>query len=374
MKIVVVTGCTGMDGSNMVDYLLANTNYLIVGIARHSSNPNRQNLREALNSRRFNLMSGDLTDAMTINELVRNLNPDYWINFGGQSSVAESWTSPETTFDVNALGVLKCLEAIKNFCPKCRFFSAGSSEEFGQAVFSPQTLDHPVLPRSPYGASKAAARNLVKIYRETHGLYAVHGIMYNHEGVRRGDEFVTRKITKGVARLLYEAVSEAAPIELGNLDACRDWSDSEDFMDGVWRMLNQDDFRPDLQKKWDGTGKLLIPQSANIEHTRFLSKEIKEYILASGECHTVREFIEVAFEYAGIRGRWWNGTNAPEDEEFILNVTSKRIPLVVVNQKFYRKSEPQSLIGDSSLIRRDLQWSPKTSFQDLVKKMVSNDI
>ena len=240
MKIIV-TGVLGQDGANMVEYLLKNTAAEIYGMIRRSSNPNFVNCNGFISNPRFNLVYGDLSDSVSIDNLVREIQPDYFINFGAQSFVGCSWTIPLQTFDINATGVARCLEAIRRFKPNCRFYSAGSSEEFGDVATIPQDINHPIRPRSPYGASKAACRHLVKVYRESYNLYAIHGILFNHEGTKRGEEFVTRKITNGVARI-HHAINNGKsfePIELGNLDAKRDWSDSEDFVDGVWKMLNQ---------------------------------------------------------------------------------------------------------------------------------------
>ena len=200
---VLVTGILGQDGANMVEYLLANTDAKIFGMIRRTSNPNFVNCKKFINDKNFQIVYGDLSDSISIDTLVRDIQPDYFINFAAQSFVACSWDLPLQTFDVNASGVARCLEAIRRFQPKCRFYSAGSSEEFGDVEFTPQDINHPIRPRSPYGASKAAARHLVKVYRDSYNLYAVHGLLFNHEGTKRGEEFVTRKISRGVARINY---------------------------------------------------------------------------------------------------------------------------------------------------------------------------
>jgi GDPmannose 4,6-dehydratase len=253
---------------------------------------------------------------------------------------------PLHVMDVNANGVLRCLEAIKNFSPKCRFYSAGSSEQFGDVDYSPQDIKHPMKPRSPYGASKCAAHHLVKVYRESYDLYAVHGILFNHEGTKRGEEFVTRKITKGVARIhhkLKNGCQEFDPISLGNIYAKRDWSDSEDFVDGVWLMLNE-------------------------------QKEPKDYVLASGETHTIKEFVEKSFGYAGIKGHWVEVEDSPEQTRYIHDCDDRYYDLVVINPEFYRPAEVELLLGDSTPIRKEVGWKPKSTFDGLVKKMVKHDI
>lgn len=344
---VLITGILGQDGSNMVEYLLKNTEAKIFGMIRRTSNPNFINCKTFLNNERFQLVYGDLSDNVSIDNLVREIQPDYFINFAAQSFVGCSWDIPLQTFDVNATGVARCLEAVRRFQPNCRFYSAGSSEEFGDVSYTPQDINHPIRPRSPYGASKAAARHVVKVYRESYKLYAVHGILFNHEGTRRGPEFVTRKISLGVARIIHAIKNNLtfAPIELGNLDSKRDWSDSEDFMDGVWKMLNQ--------------------------------KKPKDYILSSNETHTVREFIEKSFNAAGIEG-YWHGNGVSEEYSvttpYALKNDIASSVLVKINPKFYRPAEVELLLGDSNPAREELGWNPKISFDNLVSRMVKFDI
>ena len=344
---VLVTGILGQDGANMVEYLLANTDAKIFGMIRRTSNPNFVNCKKFINDKNFQIVYGDLSDSISIDTLVRDIQPDYFINFAAQSFVACSWDLPLQTFDVNASGVARCLEAIRRFQPKCRFYSAGSSEEFGDVEFTPQDINHPIRPRSPYGASKAAARHLVKVYRDSYNLYAVHGLLFNHEGTKRGEEFVTRKISRGVARINYSIKNHLPfePIELGNLDAKRDWSDSEDFVDGVWKMLNQE--KPN------------------------------EYILSSNETHSIREFVEKAFEAAGIEGVW-HGERTSEQfsisTESYQKINGHSSVLVKINEKFYRPAEVDLLLGDSTPARQELGWIPQVSFEKLVSKMVKFDI
>jgi GDPmannose 4,6-dehydratase len=337
-KKVIVTGITGQDGSYMVDYLLENTSHEIFGMVRRSSNLNTVNISHFLDNPRVKLVTGDLSDSQSIDSLVKEIKPDYFINLAAQSFVGSSWQIPEQTFEIGAVGVIRCLEAIRKHYPSCRFYNAGSSEELGDVDYSPQNEKHPLKPRSPYGAAKAAARHIVKVYRESYNLYAIQGLLYNHESERRGVEFVTRKITKGVARIKHSLDNNIpfAPLELGNIDAKRDWSHAADFVDGIWKMLNQD--------------------------------QPKEYILSSGETHTVREFIEIAFSEAGINGAWQgegiNETLIGKDESV----------LVKINPEFYRPAEVDLLWGDSKQARISLTWLPKILFRDLVSRMVKNDI
>jgi GDPmannose 4,6-dehydratase len=369
MGKVLITGILGQDGANMAEYLLTNTEHNIYGMMRRASNPNFKNCLSFKNNPRVQFVYGDLTDSVSIDSLISTIKPDYLINFGAQSFVGCSWDLPLQTFDVNATGVLRCLEAIRKNKPDCRFYSAGSSEEFGDVLTVPQDITHPLRPRSPYGASKAAARSIVKVYRESYGLYAVHGILFNHEGVKRGEEFVTRKITKGVAKIKQsmEAGKSFNPIELGNLDARRDWSDSEDFVDGVWKMINQELWRDDLKLQAQSK-KTLDKQSL---------KDIKDYILSSDETHSIREFVELAFKAVGINGIWHgNGVNEQYSisTEYANSEDLKSSVLVKINEKFYRPAEVDLLIGNSNPARTELNWLPKIKFEDLVKKMVVHDV
>jgi GDPmannose 4,6-dehydratase len=349
MKNVVVTGILGQDGANMAEYLLSRCDISckVYGMMRRSANPNFVNTKKFEKHPNFEFIYGDLSDEVSIDKIVKDIQPDYFINFAANSFVGCSWDMPLQVMEVNAIGVLRCLESIRKFKQDCRFYSAGSSEEWGDVDYSPQDIEHKIKPRSPYGASKAAARHLVKVYKESHGLYAVHGILFNHEGTKRGEEFVTRKITKNVARLKRSLnaylesgyQSSISPMELGNLDAKRDWSDSEDFVEGVWLMMNQD--------------------------------SPKDYILSSGETHSIREFVQKAFSFAEINGEW-KGEGL--DEEFGIYIKSNWITLLKINKEFFRPAEVDLLLGDSTPIRQELGWEPKVSFDKLVQKMVDYDL
>ena len=347
MKNVIITGISGQDGSYMIDYLLENTNYNIFGAVRRLSKPNYSNFSQHLNNNRFKIVTLDLSDSQSIDNVVREVSPDYFINFAAQSFVGSSWQIPEQTFDAGAMGVLRCLEAVRKHSPKCRFYNAGSSEEFGDVKYAPQDERHPLSPRSPYGAAKCAARHIVKVYRESYNLFAIQGYLFNHESPRRGEEFVTRKITKGVARI-FKAIKNKQPFEpiyLGNIDAKRDWSHAIDFVDGIWKMVNQE--KPN------------------------------EYVLSSNETHTIREFIELAFKEAGIEG-FWHGQGTNEEfsvstEYAIKNEVNSSV-LVKIDPKFFRPAEVDLLLGDSSKARLELGWNPKWSFYQLAKDMVSQDI
>jgi len=353
-KVCVITGVTGQDGSHMIDYLLENTDLFIVGGVRRLSVYNHKNIKHIKNDR-FILLNFDLTDAHSISRTVEKLQPDYFINFAAQSFVASSWDFARQTWATNSTAVLDILEAIRLYKPNCRLYQAGSSEEFGNVIYAPQDEKHPLRPRSPYGASKAAARQLIKVYRDSYSLYAIQSWLFNHEGTRRGEEFVTRKITKGVARI-YHSIKEDKPfdpIELGNLDAKRDWSDAEDFVQGVWMMLNQDKYN----SNYNG-----VPS---------------EYVLSSNETHTIREFVEKAFEHAGINGSWIyvDPDGTAEDEIFCRKKPDGQYEVLVkINPKFYRPAEVELLLGDSTKARNELGWKPKISFDNLIEKMVKSDI
>jgi GDPmannose 4,6-dehydratase len=339
MKKVLITGILGQDGANMAEYLLSLNDIYVYGMMRRSGSPNYYNIKDFKDHERFRLVDGDLSDEISINNVFLETMPDYFINFGANSFVGCSWDMPLQVFDVNTLGVIRCLEAIKKHKRSCRFYSAGSSEEFGDVDYSPQDIKHPIKPRSPYGASKAATRHLVKVYRESYDLFAIHSILFNHEGIKRGEEFVTRKITKGVARI-SSAINQGNdfdPILLGNIHAKRDWSDSEDFVQGVWLMLNQD--------------------------------EPKEYILSSNETHSIKEFVELSFKAAGIQGEW----QGKDLNEKYISTENKTI-LMEINKDFYRPAEVELLYGDSTPARTELGWNPKYSFNDLVNRMTENDI
>lgn len=336
-KKVIITGVTGQDGSYMADFLLKETDCEIYGIVRRASTNNQKNIQHLLENPRVKFLTGDLTDSQSIDNIIRDIQPDYFINFAAQSFVTASWQIPEQTFDIDAIGVIRCLEGIRKHVPNCRFYNAGSSEEFGDVDYSPQDNEHPLKPRSPYGAAKAAARHIVKVYRESYNLFAIQGLLYNHESPRRGEEFVTRKITKQVAKIkkAIDYKYPFSPLELGNIYSERDWSHSKDFIEGIWLMLNKN--------------------------------EPKEYILASGETHTVKEFVKLAFSIANINGEWV-GENL--NEKFIYN----NLELVIINPNLYRPAEVSTLLGDPSTAKLELKWRLNTTFYDLVKEMVEYDI
>lgn len=336
-KKIIITGVTGQDGSYMADFLLEETDHEIYGMVRRASTNNNHNIKHLINNPRFKLITGDLADSQSIDNIVKEIQPDYFINLAAQSFVGASWQIPEQTFDINAIGVIRCLEAIRKHVPDCRFYNAGSSEELGNVDYSPQDEEHPLKPRSPYGAAKAAARHVVKVYRESYNLFAIQGLLYNHESPRRGEEFVTRKITKEIARIkkALDSNIDFEPLQLGNIYARRDWSHSKDFVKGIWLMINH--------------------------------KSPKEYILASGEAHTVKDFVQKAFSFVDIYGDWYD---SDLKERFIFNKKT----LVKINPIFYRPAEVDLLLGDSQKAKLELKWRPDISFHDLVEEMVISDL
>lgn len=398
MQKIIISGITGQDGYYMSKYLLDKGGYEVLGGIRRTSQVIDQNLKEQLSNSNFQLVPLDLNDVHSITSLIKNEKPDFFINLGASTFVADSWNNPDAYFRTNCLSLIHILEAVRHFAPNCRVYSAGSSEQFGNVDYSPQNIEHPNKPRSIYGASKASAGMICKIYRESYGLYVVHGLLYNHESRLRQNYFVTRKITQGVARIkkTLELNQSFEPLVLGNINTKRDWSFAGDFMDGIWRMLNQEIYRKDEGKPLTSIdywglhpihgAKLETIQSAATrtekEYRDYLVSKIKEYILASGETHSIREFIETAFEVAGIPIIDTNkdridlcvdSTNKSKGQQINYTDTLGR-PLVVVSREFYRPAEVDILQGDSSPARTELGWEPKISFKQLVREMVEADI
>jgi len=304
-----------MDGSHMADFLLQK-NYEIFGLERRVSNRNRTNTQHLTG--KINFISGDLTDQ---NSLLRALNesrPDEVYNFAAQSFVGESWNTPEFTSSVTGLGVLRMLEAIREHRSPVKFYQASTSEMFGKAVECPANEKTPFYPRSPYGVSKLYGHWITKNYRESYDMFNCSGICFNHESERRGLEFVTRKITDGVAKI---SLGISDHITLGNLDAKRDWGYAVDYVEAMWLMLQQDE--PD------------------------------DYVIATGECHSVKEFLDVSFQCVGISD-WSN--------------------YVRQDKRFMRPAEVDVLIGDCSKAQKVLNWTSTTSFEKLVKIMVDSDV
>lgn len=317
MKRALITGVNGMDGSHLADILLEK-GYKIFGVERRSSVKNRTNTKHLEGNPNFEWVVGDLSDQNSLLRCLKIAEPDEVYNLAAQSFVGESWNTPEHTSDITGLGVLRMLEAIREYGKPVKFYQASSSEMFGRMVENPASETTPFYPRSPYGVAKLYGHWITKNYRESYGMFNVSGILFNHESERRGMEFVTRKITHNVAKI---ALGLSDGFSLGNLDAKRDWGYSPDFMEAAWMMLQQD--KPD------------------------------DYVVATGETRSVREFLTAAF--AGVDIIDW--------ERY-----------VTVDPKFFRPAEVDVLRGDYSKIHNNLGWVPKTEFTHWVGQMVSNDI
>ena len=315
MKRALITGINGMDGSHLADLLLEK-GYEVFGMERRTSSPNRTNTSHL--EGKITFVNGDLTDQNSLVRCLKESNPDEVYNLGAMSFVGESWNTPEQTGDVNGLGTLRMLEAIREYGKKVRFYQASTSEMFGRMVENPAKESTPFYPRSPYGVAKLYGHWITKNYRESYDMFATSGILFNHESERRGIEFVTRKITDGVARIHLGLEDK---ITLGNLDAKRDWGYSPDYCEAMWLMLQQD--KPD------------------------------DYVISTGETHSIRDFLDVAFQNIGVTN--WTG-------------------YVGQDERFMRPAEVDVLRGDSTKAQTELGWKPKTSFEDLVGNMIKNDI
>lgn len=336
-KTALISGITGQDGSYLTELLLKK-GYTVHGIIRRSSSFNTfridhiYNNPDYLNSRFF-LHYGDLTDSSNLNRLVEKVKPNEIYNLGAQSHVQVSFEVPEYTAEVDGIGTLRFLDAIKETGINTRFYQASTSEMFGKVKEVPQNEDTPFYPRSPYGAAKVYAYWVVVNYREAYDIFACNGILFNHESERRGKTFVTRKITVAVSKIILGLENK---LLLGNLDAKRDWGYAPEFVEGMWKMLQVE--KPD------------------------------DYILATNETHAVREFVEESFKYFNEEIEW---KGSGKDEVGILKSTGKEV--VGINPRYFRPTEVELLIGDYSKAEKDLGWKPKTKFKDLVKIMIKAD-
>ncbi len=314
MRKALITGISGQDGSHLAEWLLS-LDYRVYGLVRHSSSshlPRLEPLRDQVE-----LIPGDLLDGGCLARVIDEVQPDEVYNLAAMSFVPASWQQPHHTAEVTGLGVLRVLEALRMHCPGAKFFQASSSEMFGKVRETPQRETTPFHPRSPYGVAKVFGHHLTVNYRESYGLFACSGILFNHEGPRRGLDFVTRKITHAVARVKLGLASE---VRLGNLDARRDWGYAKDYVEAMWLMLQQD--TPD------------------------------DYVIATGQTHSVAEFVEEAFTSVGLD---WHDH-------------------VRTDPAFLRPPESAQLVGDTTKIRTALGWTPRTTFRELVHLMVQSDL
>ncbi len=310
----MITGITGQDGSYLAEFLLAK-GYRVHGLERRASNKNHTNVKHLLS--KVTMVSGDLLDEASLVHAIKQADPDEVYNLASQSFVGDSWRQPVFTGEVTGLGATRMLDAIRQVNAKIKFYQASSSEMFGAAKETPQSEKTQFYPRSPYGVAKLYAHWITVNYRESYGMFAASGILFNHESPRRGMEFVTRKITDGVARIKLGLAKE---LRLGNLDSKRDWGFAGDYVEAMWLMLQQE--------------------------------QPKDYVIATGETHSVREFIQEAFDHVGLDWKRY----------------------VKIDKTFFRPAEVDYLCGDASRAKKELGWKPKVGFRELVRMMVDGDI
>lgn len=318
MPVAFITGITGQDGSYLAEYL-SEQGYEVYGLVRRASTNHYWRIRHLLEDDAIELLEGDLSDQTSLDRAVRQVSPDEVYNLAAQSFVGTSFKQPIYTGDVTGLGVTRLLEAVKENAPDARFYQAGTSELFGKVVESPQNEETPFYPRSPYGIAKLFGHWMTINYREAEDMYAVNGILFNHESPRRGEEFVTRKITLGAARIKHGLQEE---LRLGNLDAKRDWGDAREYVRAMHRMLQQN------------------------------PNDLNDYVIGTGETHTVRECVQIAFDEAGL-----------DYEDY-----------VIVDERFHRPTEVDVLWSDPSRAEKDLPWSSTVSFEELIRDMVQTDL
>ena len=332
--IALITGITGQDGSYLAELLLSK-GYEVHGMIRRHSTICTDRIEHILNDKNFSLHYGDMTDSHNLTALIREINPDEVYNLAAQSHVGTSFEVPEYTAEVTGVGAIRLLEAIRQVNPKIKVYQASTSELFGGLPeTAPQSEKTPFYPKSPYGAAKLYAYWVTVNYREAYNMFACNGILFNHESPRRGTDFVTRKITTAIAKIM---TGKQDKISLGNLNAKRDWGFAGDYVEGMWLILQQD--KPD------------------------------DFVLATGETRTVREFVEAAFNEVDIKIEW---RGAGVDEKGYCAKTGKL--LVDVNPKYFRPAEVDLLLGDPSKAEKILGWKRKTSFKELVKIMVESDL
>jgi GDPmannose 4,6-dehydratase len=340
MKKALITGITGMDGSHLAELLLEK-GYEVHGIIRRTSTFNTDRIDHIFD--KLKLHYGDVTDPLVISNLVSQIQPDEIYNLAAQSHVKVSFEIPYYTAQVDGLGTLAILEAVKNHCPKARVYQASTSELYGGMDYNmPETgytETSQMHPRSPYGVAKLYGLWITKNYRESYGMHISNGILFNHEGERRGETFVTRKITMGLARIKKSLLekTEFETLKLGNLYSKRDWGYAKDYVEGMWRMLQQD--KPD------------------------------DYVLATNETHSIKEFVDLAIEQCGFDVEW---IGEGIDEKLVTK--SGRKVIVEIDSKYYRPAEVDTLLGDYSKAKNILGWEPNVTFENLVKIMMKSDL
>ena len=337
MKTALITGITGQDGSYLAELLLEK-NYKVHGlIRRNSTSDGTDRINHLLKFPTITLHYGDMTDFACLAQLIKDIQPDEIYNLAAQSHVKVSFSNALYTADANGLGTLRILEAIKllGLEKTTRFYQAATSEMFGEVQSIPQREDTPFYPRSPYGVAKLYAHWITKNYREAYGMFACSGILFNHESPRRGETFVTRKITKTLAEIRNG--KRIIPLELGNLDAKRDWGHAKDYVEAMWLMLQQE--------------------------------EPEDFVIATGQQHTVREFVDAAFDYMGYSIEW-----VGEGLKEVAKDYATGEVLVKINPEFYRPAEVDSLVGDCTKAKETLGWKHNYSFTQLVEEMCKYDL
>jgi len=332
MKTVVITGCSGQDGSYLAELCLAK-GYKVIGINTWNSTGNI-NLKNVIDNKFFKLETGDIIDKEFIHRIFMKYTPvDYFYNLGAISYVAESFKIPIKTFTVNTLAVINILEEIRTYSPKTKFYQASTSEMIGRNKNLPQNTESTMIPNSPYAVAKLASHHMVRLYREAYGLFACSGLLYNHESERRGVDFVTRKITLGISDIYHK---KKQFIILGNINSCRDWGHAKDYVNAQILMMEADN--------------------------------ADDYTVCTGKTFTIRQFVEEAFNYIGEKITW-NGTGLKE-----VGINQNGIVRVKISKEFYRPAEVDFLKGDNSKILKKLNWKPTITFKELVKMMVKNDL
>ena len=325
-KLALVTGVTGQDGSYLAELLLSKS-YQVIGLHRRSSTNNFERIQSILHHHNFHLEEFDLTDPSGTSFIIDKYKPDELYNLAAQSHVGTSFKQPSTTFEIDAVGVINILESIRQFSAKTRLYQASTSEMFGKNYSTDSTTglkyqdeNTAFLPQSPYGVAKLASHRMIQIYREAYNIYCCSGILFNHESPRRGENFVTRKITKYLGQLVNKQIPFTTKLKLGNLEACRDWGHARDYVEAMWLMLQQD--------------------------------KADDFVISSGETHSIKEFLNAAFGLFNL-----------DYEQF-----------VEIDPDLYRPAEVEYLKGNSQKALNKLSWSPKISFEKLVEDMVYSDI
>jgi len=332
-KKALITGISGQDGSYLAELLL-DKKYEVHGVVRRSSSINTKRIEHIYSNERLHLHYGDLTDSLSVDDIVHKVKPDEVYHLAAQSHVRVSFAVPKYTGEVDALGTLYVLEAIRKHCPGTKMYNASTSELFGKSQDPIQSENTPFYPRSPYGCAKLYAYWIVKNYREAYNLFAVNGILFNHESPRRGETFITKKVISKLVEI-KECYGDSTPLLIGNLEAKRDWGYAPEYVEGMWRMMQQ--------------------------------SKPEDFVLATGESHSVRELIEEVCDYLQL-GLYWEGEGL---KEIGYSKTFDK-PIIKISSKYFRPSEIDILCGDFSKAQKALGWEPKTKFKDIIRIMINS--